>query len=357
MDSIDRTQDPADSRLATSVVVTTYNRRSNLHATLKPLLDDPQTGEIVVVVDGSRDGSLELLRTWSISEPKLRILFQENAGEGAARQVGIEAARSEIVVLIDDDVVADPLLVSGHRRHHSSHSHNIVLGYMPTQIQIPRKPGQVATFLYARDYEHASEDFEKDPESILNRLWAGNMSIKREDVLRIGLRPSGTVEYHEDMQFGFRCKQEGLSPVFDRSLRARHLHSRGLDEFVSECRRSGTSRAVLREQYPNFADGIDPIVALPFGTSYLIRILASSKGYSFSSTATKCAARLAGQMRLWSVETGAARLLRQIELCMSFNEMRRTLEMASTDSELVAPDSGLPCHNHVHGSQADTQLE
>ena len=44
-----------------SVVIPTFNRRPFLQATISPLLEDPATGESIVVVEGSYDGSIELL--------------------------------------------------------------------------------------------------------------------------------------------------------------------------------------------------------------------------------------------------------------------------------------------------------
>ena len=77
--------DPSGSLV--SVVIPTFNRRPSLAKILNPVLEDPRTGEVVVVIDGGTDGSLEFLSEWARVEPRIRVIFQENAGEGAARRM------------------------------------------------------------------------------------------------------------------------------------------------------------------------------------------------------------------------------------------------------------------------------
>ena len=117
-----------------SVVIPTFNRGEKLAEILHPVLDDPLTGEVVVVVDGSRDGSFEMLQEWSLADPRLRPIFQENAGDAAARQRGIEAASFDVVVVLDDDVVVSAGTIGGHARHHADGKRLLVLGYMPTRV-------------------------------------------------------------------------------------------------------------------------------------------------------------------------------------------------------------------------------
>jgi glycosyltransferase involved in cell wall biosynthesis/CDP-glycerol glycerophosphotransferase (TagB/SpsB family) len=65
--------------------------------------------EVVLVDDGSTDGSGALAERWARTSPaRVRILHQENAGQGAARNAGIEIATGEWVTFADpDDVLAD----------------------------------------------------------------------------------------------------------------------------------------------------------------------------------------------------------------------------------------------------------
>ena len=212
-------------------MIPTFNRRERLAEILRPALDDPETGEVVVVVDGSRDGSFEMLQEWSRFEPRIRAIFQDNAGDAAARQRGIEEAKFDVVVVLDDDVVASAGLIGAHAKHHADGRRRLVLGYMPTHVPEPRGPGQVATVLYAEEYEEQCRKYEEDPDSILRSFWMGNMSLSRVGALEVGFGTKLFIRRHSDMEFGIRCKRAGFEAVFDRSLLAQHSHSRNLKQF------------------------------------------------------------------------------------------------------------------------------
>ena len=107
-----------------SVVVPTHGRAELLPVILAPLLRDPATSEVVAVADGDE----ERLAT---RHPKLVAHRTDGAGESGARQAGVDRAGGEVVVLLDDDVVARDRLVTGHARAHAGRRDAVVLGYMP----------------------------------------------------------------------------------------------------------------------------------------------------------------------------------------------------------------------------------
>ncbi|MBS2038466.1 glycosyltransferase family 2 protein [bacterium] len=92
-----------------SVVIATYNRRELLQRTLEALRlqsMDPQRFEVIVIDDGSSDGTAESLA--SLHNPRLRVISQSNRGPAAARNRGIREACGAWVVLTDDDTVPAP---------------------------------------------------------------------------------------------------------------------------------------------------------------------------------------------------------------------------------------------------------
>jgi len=84
-----------------------------------------------MAVDGSDDGSVEWLKERRRDDGRIVVLDLPNRGAGATRQAGIEAASGDVVLLLDDDVIAEPGLVGGHLRHHADLEPKVVIGYMP----------------------------------------------------------------------------------------------------------------------------------------------------------------------------------------------------------------------------------
>jgi len=90
-----------------SVVIPTYNRKDLLLETLQSLRTQslPSSSfEVIVVNDGSNDGTDEMLRYFTGKAPfKLSTITQQNRGPAAARNAGIRLAKGEIVAFTDDD--------------------------------------------------------------------------------------------------------------------------------------------------------------------------------------------------------------------------------------------------------------
>ncbi|WP_262316912.1 glycosyltransferase family 2 protein [Lacticaseibacillus parakribbianus] len=86
-----------------SVIVSCYNSETTIAACVGSVLNQPFTGklELIVVDDGSTDGSREVLA--QKRDPRLRVLVQPNAGAGASRNRGLDAARGRYLLFVDAD--------------------------------------------------------------------------------------------------------------------------------------------------------------------------------------------------------------------------------------------------------------
>ncbi|WP_250293477.1 bifunctional polysaccharide deacetylase/glycosyltransferase family 2 protein [Streptomyces atroolivaceus] len=89
-----------------SVVVPAYNEKECIAGTLNSLAASTHPIEIVVVDDGSTDGTAEIAE--SLGLPGVRVIRQENAGKSAALNNGVRQARHDIVVMMDGDTVFEP---------------------------------------------------------------------------------------------------------------------------------------------------------------------------------------------------------------------------------------------------------
>jgi glycosyltransferase involved in cell wall biosynthesis len=99
-----------EQRLTLTVVIPCYNEASTIEEVLERVEDVNLADEIIIVDDGSSDGSREILkRLEGEAHPHLRVLYHsQNQGKGAALVTGFKAATSDILLIQDADFEYDP---------------------------------------------------------------------------------------------------------------------------------------------------------------------------------------------------------------------------------------------------------
>src|SRR5271170_8041344 len=96
-----------------SAIIPTYNRRELLQRTLQSVLSQDQVEpEIIVVDDGSTDGTMEMLGTFA---PRVQTLRQTNRGPGAARNLGMTHASGDYIAFLDSDDLWFPWTLKTYR--------------------------------------------------------------------------------------------------------------------------------------------------------------------------------------------------------------------------------------------------
>jgi Glycosyl transferase family 2 len=97
--------------VAVSLVVIAYNEAGNIGRTLDAItaLDGLDDYEVVVVNDGSRDGTAGVVRERAARNPRIRLIdLPRNRGRGYARATGIGAAQGELIATVDADIILPP---------------------------------------------------------------------------------------------------------------------------------------------------------------------------------------------------------------------------------------------------------
>ena len=192
-----------------SVVIPTYNRRAILEKSLTALesqtwgaeLDDY---EVVVVDDGSTDGTPDWLRSSAQRFPRVRLIEQSHGGPAEGRNRGVDHARGDVIVFIDSDLVVTSTFLASHASALSRQWH---------------RAGTRLCFTYGAVINTA--DFENptgERHKLRDLSWAyfatGNVAIDRQVLERSGLFDTGFRLYGwEDLELGERLRQMGVELV------------------------------------------------------------------------------------------------------------------------------------------------
>jgi GT2 family glycosyltransferase len=242
--------------LSLSVVIPTHDRKESLARVLAALelqrSDVDSLLEIVVVDDGSSDGTAEALTGGGT---KWRVLRQDQAGPARARDCGAEAASGEILLFLGDDTVPEPGFLSEHLRAQAQEAHSgpcAVLGYT-TWDRSRMRVTPLLTHLNERGPQFGFSLIQ-DPENVpFNFFYASNVSLPRRTFLGLGgFDESFPSAAWEDAEFAYRAMRvpERLRMVYRPAARVRHDHPTTLSAFRARQYRAGVSAAVFAEKHP-----------------------------------------------------------------------------------------------------------
>ena len=87
-----------------SIILPTYNVSAYLPKCIESIINQSyQNYEVIIVIDGATDGSLEIAKNYSLNNSNIHVYYQENAGSGPARNKGLIYANGEFVMFVDPD--------------------------------------------------------------------------------------------------------------------------------------------------------------------------------------------------------------------------------------------------------------
>ncbi|MGC1306208.1 MAG: glycosyltransferase [Phormidesmis sp.] len=193
-----------------SVVIPTYNRQPILEKCLRAMEnqalrpDGPVAGyEIVLVDDGSTDGTVEWLQANAGEFSHVKLYEQNHEGAAIARNFGVQKATGDTIVFIDSDLV----VLDGFLQHHAD------------ALSQAYEQGNERVFTYGRVVntcnfkEPTSEPFKVTDYS--RAFFAtGNVAIAKRWLLEAGLFDAQFTQYGwEDLELGVRLKNNGLSLI------------------------------------------------------------------------------------------------------------------------------------------------
>lgn len=245
--------EPPPSRV--SVVIPTYNRWAVLSDTLDAL--DRQTWrqmEVVVVDDGSGDGSFERLQELRdggrLGFP-LTVLHQPNSGQGVARNLGIGAAEGDLVLVLGDDILPEPDCVAEHVAAHRRLGQAAAVVGLSSWDEGNLRITPFMDFVARDGAQFAWDRMEDGREVGCAHFYTSNVSLPREVAGAFPFDPAFAAYGWEDIELGSRLELAGLPIVFDRRARARHRHPTTVAEFLARQRLVGRTYRDLLERRPD----------------------------------------------------------------------------------------------------------
>ncbi len=241
-----------------SFVIPTYNRSAILIECLRVLEREQQSGtgppfEVVIVDDGSTDATVDEVKELQhlLSTP-IKLIQQENRGPAAARNLGVEAARGEVVIFLGDDIIVQPgylAVIYGAYQAHAQETCG-VLGhtrYDPCSIPTPfgrwldREGG--LQFAYGRAREDAPVGFDL--------FYTSNILVPRDALVKAGGFNEGfSHAAFEDTELGYRLMKLGLKLHYSPGARTLHIHPVSIESVAARMRVTAQAALELRSLNP-----------------------------------------------------------------------------------------------------------
>jgi glycosyltransferase involved in cell wall biosynthesis len=190
-----------------SVIIPTYNRLPILKKCLTALEHQNYTAsvqnyEVILVDDGSTDGTLEWLQNHQQDFPHVRCFEQPHQGPAAARNLGIEKAEGDTIIFIDSDLVVTETFLQAHAQ---------------TLVEAAKNNDRIFTYgrvINTCNFENPTNEPYKITDFSAAYFATGNVAIARHWLLEAGLFDTRFQLYGwEDLELGVRLKKLGLTLI------------------------------------------------------------------------------------------------------------------------------------------------
>ncbi len=240
---------------AVSVVIPTFDRLEILPEVLEGLERQREAPpfEVIVVDDGSTDGSSEWLERYE-GPCVLRWYRQSNRGPAAARNRGIEEARGEIVAFLGDDTVPEPGWLACHFSAHGGQERAgrrqemAVIGYTAWHPRMKRTRFLDYINEYGLQFGYALIE---DPDRVpFNFFYTSNLSLPRRLLLEERFDTGFPYAAWEDIELSYRLTKAGMNLHYRPDARVQHDHPTDLDRFCERQERAGYCAVVFYRLHP-----------------------------------------------------------------------------------------------------------
>lgn len=230
-----------------SIIIPSYNREDSLPLVLSKMeeLAEPlKNVEIIIVDDGSTDGTKDLIAKFSACENlAIRCFYEKNQGAAHARNMGVQKACSPLVLFLDSDIIPTKELIDAHLDFHQQHPEDpfVLRGRVETHKDVPSiRKVEVITH--------------KDQQELdWTEVRSNNISMKKDFLLKAG-GFDGDLSAHQDTELGHRLGKQGMRLFHSNKALGFHYHPVGLKEYFRYAEKYGISRAIWLFKSPDLIE-------------------------------------------------------------------------------------------------------
>jgi glycosyltransferase involved in cell wall biosynthesis len=199
---------------------------------------------VIVADDGSTDGTAAWLE--SLKTPfDLRVLALAKAGKPIVLNAAIEAARGEVCLFLDDDIIASPGLVAEHLAAHRREPKTLGIGAL-TQRAPDGRDWFVHTF--TRAWNDHYEELRQRPARWTD-CYGANFSAPRATLLEIN-GFSSEVATVEDFDIAYRLQGAGLQITYLPQADAVHDDQKSRSRMLADLQREGAAYVEFAARHP-----------------------------------------------------------------------------------------------------------
>lgn len=208
-----------------SVLVPTYGRPdllAQLLGCLRVQTLDPARFEVIVVDDGSPEPIVVDERAWPFA---VRLFRQANAGPASARNTGLEHCRAPLTLILNDDALPAPDLLSKHLEIHAQAEAKVaVLGTFRFNSRALQSP--FTQILAGTDLLFAFPRLRHGEYHDWTYFWTCNISMSTGDLRAVGGFDAERFDKAivEDVELGYRLQQVGYRVLYREDARCEHDH-------------------------------------------------------------------------------------------------------------------------------------
>lgn len=233
--------------VTTSVVIITRNRAKSLINCLRSIeKQSVLPSEVIVVDNASSDGTKKVAEKFT-KTLNIRYLYQPIVSIPISRNAGLEKAKGEIILSLDDDCIASKNWVKNVIKAHQKYPKAVAI--QGNTKSIPKDKIYSIILQHHRDFRIKRSKLNSGG---LLYLSANNCSFKAELLKKYHLKIHQILRYiGDDTDLAGQIVTKGGLILFDRTVVAYHKERENLADFLRQRYRQGVVPYAMRKRWPN----------------------------------------------------------------------------------------------------------